>query len=327
MTLLYHLPSTDTTGKTSDTVSEGLWPYSLLSKSTSNVIREEHYTWTENSVVETGDTITVDYSQTLDKTEFTRSTESVTIRAAWGSGLTLTQHSYGAYSDGSIELDLLTGESTFVAVDYTMEDTHGVLMWLAWAILAPIGIMASTFRWLLPEGPIWFQIHRGVQAGVVLLTVIGFIIAVVFTEDKNTKHFSNNHMVAGLIVTILAILQPVNAFFRAHPPSDGWKGGIKPTARVVWEYVHKGSGYFAWILAEIAIAFGLRLRDHDTLAYVHIFFWCLVTLMVYVGLSVYGCKRKPKGFVEETAEDDPTTAVNEVGNENENETKMAETQQ
>ena len=81
------------------------------------------------------------------------------------------------------------------------------------------------------------QIHRGVQVSVVLLTVIGFIIALVFVEENNDAHFHNGHQVMGLFVAILALLQPLNAVFRAHPPEDGgWKDG-KPKERVIWEYL------------------------------------------------------------------------------------------
>ena len=150
---------TDTTGKTNDQVEEGLWPYTLAAKTKSQVTRDMDSNWTMNTLSKGDGYILVWYYQDLHLTEFTRSTESVTIRAAWGSGLNLTQHGYGDYTDGWLELDLLTGESKFTAEDYTLEDVHGVLMWLSWAVLAPIGIMASAFRWLLPKGPIWFQVN------------------------------------------------------------------------------------------------------------------------------------------------------------------------
>jgi len=307
-----------TTGKSGDFVPEGLWPYAIVSKSGGGVQREEHYNWTMNSVTEADGTITVDYSQSLDKTQFSRATESVTMRPAWGSSnLQISYHGFGNYADGSLELNLLTGAAEFVAADYTLEDVHGVLMWFAWAVLAPIGIMASAFRWLFPpKQPLWFQIHRGVQAAVVILTLIGFIIALVFTADKQTEHFSNKHMVAGLIITMIALSQPINAFFRAHVPKDGEE---KTTARKIWEYSHKGLGYFAWILSEFAIMFGLFLRKQDTLAYVHMFGWCLVMLMVYVGLSIIGCRRKKEQEELATANADHENATDEF------ETGQAET--
>merc|ERR1719361_1850933 len=83
-----------TTGISGDTVSEGLWPYELTAKSSSGVDRDTSSTWTENSITESGSTITVDYTANLADTPiFSTSTESVTWRGmADSSGLALTYH-------------------------------------------------------------------------------------------------------------------------------------------------------------------------------------------------------------------------------------------
>ena len=74
-----------TTGVTNgDTVSEGLWPYVIDGYSKSDIELDTTNTWTELSTVEDGTTITVKYTAALDDTEFTTSTESVKVRAAYG---------------------------------------------------------------------------------------------------------------------------------------------------------------------------------------------------------------------------------------------------
>jgi len=281
-----------TTGKSSQ-LSESLWPYSLSTKALSGVSRDTDSNWTVHSVSESGGTITVNCSQDLADTEFSRATESVTIRAAWGGSgsLRLSYHGYGEYSS-ALEFDLLTGASEVIEDDYILEDVHAVLMSIAWALMAPIGIMASAFRGLLPEKGQWFKIHRAVQVAVVVLTVIGFVIAVLFTAESGNSHFSNGHMMMGLWVTILAVMQPLNALTRMHPPEDGWGADGRPWPRRVWEFVHKGSGYVAWVFSNLAITWGLFLRQKDTLAFVFLGGWCLAELIVYIALSVLGCKRK-----------------------------------
>merc|ERR1712232_307698 len=159
-------------------------------------------------------------------------------------------------------------------------------MWTAWAILASVGIMSSAFRWILPSGPVWFYIHRGVQTLVVLLTAIGFVIAVIFTQKKDKPHFENTHMIVGLVVVIVAVLQPMNALCRGHPAGTNEQKTLK---RGIWEVVHKLFGYGTWILGCYAAMLGLQLMGKDRLADLHLYVWCAVLLAMYIGLTVIGC--------------------------------------
>jgi len=279
-----------TTGKSGDQEA-GLYPYDLNAKDISQVILDTENLWTQVDETIDGNTITVKYTQDLSKTEWSRETETVDVKWAYGTSLTLAQHTTTARASTGGELNLLTGEVTLIEEDLTLQIVHGVLMWLAWAILASVGIFSSAFRSFLPKGPIWFKIHRGVQASVVVIDLIGFIIAIVFTAQNGNPHFANPHMIIGLCVTILAILQPVNAWFRAHPPSDGWPGGEKPTKRVVWEWIHKGFGYITWILGCVTVMLGLLLLGEDLLAYLHMFLWCGLLLVTYIILKVIVCVR------------------------------------
>ena len=126
---------------------------------------------------------------------------------------------------------------------------------------------------------------------MVIIDIIAFIIAIVFTARKDNPHFANAHMIIGLVVTILSILQPINALFRAHPPKDGWPNGEKPTGRIVWEWIHKGFGYITWILGCVAIMLGLLLLDEKLLAYLHMFLWCGLLLIMYIIFKIVLCLR------------------------------------
>ena len=99
----------------------------------------------------------------------------------------------------------------------TLEICHGSIMWITWSVLASCGIMSSSFRFLYPiKGSKWFLVHRAVQIIVIILNIVGFVIAVIFTEWNGNQHFANLHMMIGLVVTILAILQGINGYFRVH---------------------------------------------------------------------------------------------------------------
>jgi hypothetical protein len=54
---------------------------------------------------------------------------------------------------------------------------------------------------------------------------------------------------------VLGLLQPLNAVLRPHPPA---KGAQRSPPRLLWEVLHKGSGYCALLLAVAAIFLGLK---------------------------------------------------------------------
>lgn len=64
---------------------------------------------------------------------------------------------------------------------------------------------------------LWFKYHRRAQVVGLLLTGVAFIIAIVMTVNASKPHFSNVHAKLGLAVTLLGVLQPVNALVRPHP--------------------------------------------------------------------------------------------------------------
>ena len=71
----------------------------------------------------------------------------------------------GAASSGSLGLDPV---SVYKLV-------HGVLMWLAWGLLLPLG--AITSRFFRQHNPLWFDLHRLFQITGLVGALVGFIIA------------------------------------------------------------------------------------------------------------------------------------------------------
>ena len=89
-------------------------------------------------------------------------------------------------------------------------------MLLSWGFLLPAGVIAAHF--LRHRKPLWFKIHRAVQMTGLVLATIGWVIALtqfeVFGQGVNV---SSLHGGLGMIVMVLGLLQPINAFFRPHP--------------------------------------------------------------------------------------------------------------
>jgi hypothetical protein len=141
--------------------------------------------------------------------------------------------------------------------------THGVLMFVGWGLLIPVGMISA--RYLKPMlgndvklagKPLWFQLHLFCQViGVVVMTA-GFILAhASFKEGSWTA--AKAHCILGNLAFAFGILQPINAFFRPHPPEGGWGSEGVPKSRQMWELLHKNLGRVVALMAMINIFLGL----------------------------------------------------------------------
>ena len=186
-------------------------------------------------------TLDIVYEQDLELFEDLRDGKTIGFTWAFGPELVLVKHTTAPGSFN--EVDLESGKV------FEEEPDNGAVMFVAWAVLCSVGIMASAFRLLMPasaDKALWFRVHRGVQVTVVVLCLAGFALAVVMVADAESPHFDSLHKQLGLGVTAIALLQPINAVIRPHPPNDGEK---KSTQRVAWEITHKLLGYGGWLLA------------------------------------------------------------------------------
>lgn len=105
-------------------------------------------------------------------------------------------------------------------------------------------------RYFRPRDPWWFRMHRALQSVGLLFAVIGFAFGIASTLSR---HFQFAHGAIGLVAMILAILQPLNAFFRPHKQ----KGQPLTRARIAWEYLHRWSGRISVLLGLINISLGM----------------------------------------------------------------------
>jgi hypothetical protein len=184
-------------------------------------------------------------------------TGTVALVSAWGGAgaTTLARHAPGDVLAGY--LDLSTGVfSSSTGSRLSMHIAHGIVMFLAWALLAPLGVGASRYmRSVMPTsgpGAFWFRLHRYAQTSAWVLSAVGFGVAIAMVPSG--RHFTDPHHILGLIVFLLGFLQPINAYFRPHPAKPGEP---TPLPRRAWELLHKGSGYAAVLLACAAIFTGL----------------------------------------------------------------------
>jgi hypothetical protein len=132
---------------------------------------------------------------------------------------------------------------------------HGILLFIAWGICAPIGIGASIVRNIFPKilgeeraKGLWYKIHFYSNVLVALLTTIGFLLAVIATskedgalhsDDKHHKvglatskedgalHFDDKHHKVGLAIFIIVVMQAGAGYFR---PGMGGKSAATNSA-------------------------------------------------------------------------------------------------
>jgi hypothetical protein len=106
---------------------------------------------------------------------------------------------------------------------HSLWKAHGLLLAIAWGVCAPIGIGASLLRSALVKvypanKGLWFQIHKYMNTLTVVLTCLGFLIAVVAIHKEGGQHFDETHHKVGLSIFLLVIVQAVAGYFRAALP-------------------------------------------------------------------------------------------------------------
>jgi len=94
-----------------------------------------------------------------------------------------------------------------------------------------------------------------------IVAIAGWSVALHTFDVFKIKDKSYTHGVFGMIVMTFGILQPFNAIIRPHPPE---KGEVKKVKRLIWEIIHKTSGYIAVLLAAVTICYGtIIIFDHN----------------------------------------------------------------
>ncbi|MEO0830842.1 MAG: cytochrome b561 domain-containing protein [Pseudomonadota bacterium] len=145
---------------------------------------------------------------------------------------------------------------------------HGRTMVLAWGILAPLAVMAARFFKVLPwqhwprelDSQLWWRSHWLGQSAVLLLTVFGIGLVL------DGKLGDSLHGRLGYAVLVLTLAQIALGVFRGSkggptaPAADGSLHGdhydMTPW-RLMFELVHKSTGYALLALAGVTIVLGL----------------------------------------------------------------------
>jgi len=140
---------------------------------------------------------------------------------------------------------------------------HGIIMIFTWILFVSTGILlARYFKSSWPEHkicgkPIWFAIHRVLMTSVAILTIIAFILILVYEKGKwvsqNTQpDFA--HSIIGILVICFAVIQPIMALFRCKPDAE---------YRFIFNYAHAFVGLTAFILSIVAIFLAMFISQFN----------------------------------------------------------------
>ncbi|XP_028404492.1 ferric-chelate reductase 1-like isoform X2 [Dendronephthya gigantea] len=142
---------------------------------------------------------------------------------------------------------------------------HGSLMTVVWILLASSGLFFARYtrqNWPDTEllgTKVWFQFHRVLMAVVVLGTIASIVIIFVdldgFTEHEGTV---KTHAIIGLVVFLLAVLQPIGALLRPHPGTP---------KRPYFNFFHRSLGVSAFVMSVVTIILGLDFFKKDEAYY------------------------------------------------------------
>ncbi|XP_069126551.1 putative ferric-chelate reductase 1 homolog [Argopecten irradians] len=164
---------------------------------------------------------------------------------------------------------------------YPLIKVHAILMIIAWILCTGVGIVAARYYkpvWTSTNvmgQRIWFQIHRTLMVTALVLTLIGFIIIFVQAGGYSRipkiegKEYLQAHPPLGIIVTILAIVNPIMSIFRPGP---------KDEKRPIFNWAHWSVGMLAHILSVVAICFGMEMKKSTAPSYS---VWVVVGYVIY----------------------------------------------
>ncbi|KAH3870769.1 hypothetical protein DPMN_033959 [Dreissena polymorpha] len=230
-------------------------------------------------------------------TTFFNLNEDFTLFYAYGSASSgfLMKHSVTPLVSDQVADFQAIQEIGGTSTKITLIKVHGILMVIAWMLLASFGIFSARFyKDVWPEGfewcsqKRWFVIHRACMVTVFLLTAASFVVIFVYVKGYaqiTGSNFEKSHPIIGIVVMALTLINPIMALFRPHPGTP---------KRPIFNVAHTLVGVAAHACSITNIFSGTALAASRTPGYVRIILWVYVGWLCVVDLvcHIYGCYNK-----------------------------------
>ncbi|PIA45760.1 hypothetical protein AQUCO_01600185v1 [Aquilegia coerulea] len=157
---------------------------------------------------------------------------------------------------------------------------HGFMMFVAWGILLPGGILAARYLKHL-KGDGWYQIHVYLQYSGLAIVMLGVLFAV---AELRGFFFDSVHVKFGVTAIFLVCVQPVNAYLRPKKPANGEEVSSR---RILWEYLHVIVGRSAIVVGVAALISGMKhLGDRYGGENAKGLNWALISWFIVIALVV-----------------------------------------
>ena len=236
--------------------------YRITSKGASGVVAQPSQDITATSISQANGQTIVQFTRKLDSSDSNDhdiGDGDVSVAYAYGSG---NSFGYHGGSRGVVSINFKTGASATVG-DKPIKVAHGILMYIAWGVLIPTGVMIARFGRHVPPntGPAqwWFTRHRAIQSFGVLVGIAGAVLAVIMVNEGGSRGEVSLHGILGYIVTGLGVLQPVNAILRPHPGPGAARKCWSAFHKVPWAHACQRCGCVAGISRTLCGSSGNRL--------------------------------------------------------------------
>lgn len=208
------------------------------------------------------------------------------LKVIWAMGATWTdkhlsdQNMHFATSSRPIRVLLMRGSAEAEQDLQPVLAVHGFMMFLAWGILLPGGILAARYLKHV-KGDGWYRIHVYLQYSGLAIVLLALLFAV---AELRGFFFGSLHVKFGTTAIFLVCMQPVNAFLRPKRPNNGEEVSSK---RLLWEYLHVIGGRCAIVVGIGALFTGMKhLGDRYGGENVHGLNWALIAWFLICALIV-----------------------------------------
>lgn len=171
--------------------------------------------------------------------------------SSWTDGHLTERNMHFVKSQRPVRVLLMRGSSEAEQDLQPVLAVHGFMMFLAWGILLPGGIMAARYLKHV-KGDGWYQIHVYLQYSGLAIVLLALLFAV---AELRGFYVSSLHVKFGITAIVFACVQPVNACLRPNKPANGEEISLK---RLIWEYIHLIVGRSAIIAGIAALFSGMK---------------------------------------------------------------------
>ncbi|MFS7996775.1 putative DOMON domain, cytochrome b561/ferric reductase transmembrane, DM13 [Helianthus anomalus] len=246
--------------------------------------------------------------------------------AKWSSDHLTESNMHSVKSNKPVRVSLIRGSAEAEEDLRPVLAVHGFMMFLAWGMLLPAGILAARYTKHLP-GDIWFKVHVYSQYSGLAITFLGILFAV---AELRGFHLGSVHVKFGILTILMGCIQPINAYFRPKKPENE-----NPSSkRVIWEYIHMYVGRCSILVGVSALITGMkhlgeRYNDENT----HGLTWALIVWVLLGALTFiyleYNKRRWQEtvtrsNWVLGNSEDEDADLLSSNGNHGEKESVMSD---